>query len=200
MPPNQRATEDEQLVERCRQGDATAWQALVSRYAPLVHSVPVRYGFTRAEVEDVAQEVFLALAQGLSQIEQIDRLPAWLLTTARRYSWRVMRNRNREQPLAGGDLADLDPPTARPLSTPAPTMHELLVGWERQEILGQALERLSLRCRTLLTLIFLDPDEPSYDLIAERLGIPKGSIGPTRSRCLNQLRRLLDDSTYDYGG
>lgn len=190
--------DDKQLIERCRNGDAAAWQDLVRRYAPLVHSVPVRYGFTTTEAEDVAQEVFLALAQGLFQIEHVERLPAWLLTTARRFSWRMMRNRNQEQPLAGGDLAEIDPPAARPLATPAPTMAELLAGWERQEILNQALERLTPRCRALLTLIFLDPDEPSYDLIAERLGIPKGSIGPTRSRCLQQLRRLLDDSGYDY--
>lgn len=199
MPPNEQAIADETLIERCRRGDATAWQELVRRYAPLVHSVPVRYGFSTAEVEDVAQEVFLALAQGLFQIEDVTRLPAWLMTTARRYSWRMMRKHKQEQPLAVGDLADLDPPAARPISSPVPTMHELLDGWERQEILAHALEQLTIRCRMLLTLVFLDPDEPSYDLIAKRLGIPKGSIGPTRSRCLQQLRRLLDESGYDPG-
>lgn len=191
--------DDKELIERCRNGDAAAWQDLVRRYAPLVHSVPVRYGFTTAEAEDIAQEVFLALTQGLFKIEHGERLPAWLLTTARRYSWRMIRNRQQEQPLAGGDLAELDPPAARTLNQPAPTMHELLAGWERQEILNQALEQLTARCRTLLTLIFLDPDEPTYDRIAEQLGIPKGSIGPTRSRCLQQLRRLLDESGYQYG-
>lgn len=198
MPPNKRAIEDGHLIERCRNGDATAWQELVHRYAPLVHSVPVRFGFSTAEAEDVAQEVFLALAQGLFQIEDGARLPGWLLTTTRRISWRMMRNRKVEQPLAAGDLTDVDLPVARPLSNPAPTLRELLAGWERQEILGRALEQLSIRCRKLLMLVFLDPDEPSYDLIAERLGIPKGSIGPTRRRCLKQLRQLLDDAGYEY--
>jgi DNA-directed RNA polymerase specialized sigma24 family protein len=71
-------------------------------------------------------------------------------------------------------------------------MAELLEGWHRQEVLAAGFARLGERCRTLLTLIFLDQEEPSYDDVSAQLGIPKGSIGPTRNRCLQQLRSLLE--------
>jgi DNA-directed RNA polymerase specialized sigma24 family protein len=77
-------------------------------------------------------------------------------------------------------------------ASPMPTLQELIDGWQRQETLEQALRWLSERCRSLLTLLFLDPAEPSYDEVSERLGIAKGSIGPTRNRCLDQLRLALE--------
>jgi RNA polymerase sigma factor (sigma-70 family) len=73
-----------------------------------------------------------------------------------------------------------------------------LVGWLRQEALHQALEQLGDRCRQLITLIFLDPNEPSYDEISEQLHMPKGSIGPTRNRCLQQLRSHLTEDEKDW--
>jgi RNA polymerase sigma factor (sigma-70 family) len=189
---------NEQLIARCRRGDGRAWQQLVQRYARLVHSVPVRYGLTPAEVDDVGQEVFLALAQGLAHLDDPESLPAWLITTARRYSWRVMQRRRREQPLGQQDLAeaerttDQDLSTAPPLGSRAPSLNELFEGWQRQELLTAGLARLGERCRTLLTLIFLDPQEPSYEEISDQLRMPKGSIGPTRNRCLQQLRTILE--------
>jgi RNA polymerase sigma factor (sigma-70 family) len=187
-----------QLVQRCLQGDADAWQQLLERYASLVHSVPIRYGLTSAEVNDIGQEVFLALAQGLHQIDDPERLPAWLLTTARRLSWRALQKRKQEQPVAEGDLADVDlPHSAQSVTQLAPSINELLRGWERQEVLQQGLVRLNERCRHLLTLIFLDQNEPSYDEIALQLAIPKGSIGPTRNRCLQQMRAILEGLGFD---
>ena len=70
-------------------------------------------------------------------------------------------------------------------------MSWLLVG-ARQEALDNALQRLGPRCRELVTLIFLDPNQPSYDAISERMDMPKGSIGPTRNRCLQQMRTILE--------
>ncbi len=198
------AIDHHDLIARCRRGDSRAWQQLVHHYARLVHSIPVRYGLTAAEVDDVGQEVFLALAQGLPQLVDPQSLPAWLMTTARRYSWRALQRRKREETLAAGDLATSEgnpsgeagltttPAVMQPLSRPLPTMTELLQGWGQQEALAAGLARLGERCRLLLTLIFLDPAEPSYDEISSQLEIPKGSIGPTRNRCLQQLRTLLE--------
>src|SRR5215203_7372461 len=87
-----------ELLLRCRSGDSNAWQVIVRRYGRLVHSVPVRYGLSRSEAEDIGQEVFLALAQQLERIEEPERLGSWLLTTARRICWRVMQQRRQEQP------------------------------------------------------------------------------------------------------
>ena len=180
------------LVQRCLAGDAGAWRALVERYARLVHSIPARQGFAPAEVEDVGQEVFLALAQNLHTIQDAERLPAWLVTTTRRACWRLSARRRVEQPLeeaAGSD--DGERPAPRELTSPLPTPEEALEGWGRQEALYAALDKLGERCRRLLTLIFLDPQEPSYDEISAALAMPKGSIGPTRNRCLGQLRTYL---------
>src|SRR5215203_239300 len=87
-----------ELLLRCRTGDSNAWQLVVRRYGRLVHSVPIRYGLSRSEAEDIGQEVFLALAQQLERIEEPERLASWLLTTARRICWRVMQQRRQEQP------------------------------------------------------------------------------------------------------
>lgn len=187
--------ENEILIERCLRGDAEAWRALVDRYARLVHSVPVRYGLSQPEVDDVGQEVFLALAQNLHRIEDPERLPAWLLTTARRASWRALNQRKREQPGIEETVGELEVRSGQVVGSArhtVPSMHELLLGWGRQEALDQAMARLRERCRTLLTLLFLDPAEPSYDEISTRLGVSKGSIGPTRTRCLTQLRAILE--------
>lgn len=192
-----------ELIARCRRGDNRAWQQLVHHYARLVHSIPVRYGLTAAEVDDVGQEVFLALAQGLHGLEDPQSLPAWLITTARRYSWRALQRRKREATLTADDLATTEKIgtkaaqaaetiTAYPLGATLPTMAELLQSWEQQEALAAGLARLGERCRDLLTLIFLDASEPSYDVISQQLAIPKGSIGPTRNRCLQQLRTILE--------
>ena len=195
---------NEQLVNRCRRGDSSAWQQLIERYARLVHSIPVRYGLTEAEVDDVGQEVFLALAQGLDKIEDPESLPAWFITTARRHSWRAIQKRKREQPLAGSDLSEahLHDTATTAVSSGVrimhnfgermPSMADLLEGWQQQEMLNVGLNRLGDRCRALLTLIFLDREEPSYDDICIQLQIPKGSIGPTRNRCLQQLRSILE--------
>lgn len=180
------------LIARCRDGDDRAWQMLVRRFARLVHSIPVRHGLTPAEVDDVGQEVFVALAQQLATIEDPERLPGWLATTARRISWQVMRRRTREAPDAGEDLAAQEVVSGRMVAAAhLPTISEVLTGWERQEALQAGFAALGERCRMLLQAIFLDAAEPTYDEISAQLGLPKGSIGPTRNRCLAQLREIL---------
>lgn len=197
-----------ELVERCLQGDAAAWQELVDRYGRLVHSVPVRYGLTPMEVDDVGQEVFLALAQSLHQLEDPERLSGWLVTTARRTSWRLLQKRRREQITDSGDLLDASVPphvdsaaaddeSGYVFASGPPSMQDLIEGWTYQEALQAGLEKMGERCRQLLTLLFLAPEEPSYDEIGEQLEMPIGSIGPTRTRCLQKLRQILEGLGYD---
>jgi RNA polymerase sigma factor (sigma-70 family) len=182
-----------ELLQRCRAGDGNAWQLLVHRYGRLVHSVPTRYGLSRNEAEDIGQEVFFALAQQLERIEDPERLAGWLMTTARRISWRLIQQRKQEQPDAVTDVAENEQIGANLIGLARmPTYVDLLTGWDRQEILQSGLARLGGRCRDLLHLIFLDAGEPSYEEISAQLQIPKGSIGPTRNRCLAQLRDILE--------
>jgi RNA polymerase sigma factor (sigma-70 family) len=189
-----------ELLHRCRAGDGRAWQVMVQRYGRLVHSVPVRYGLSPVDVDEVGQEVFLALAQQLERIEEPDRLGGWLMTTARRMSWRMIQRRQQEQPAAVADIAENELLTGEMIGTaPMPTFAELVAGWDRQAALQAGLGRLGDRCRHLLHMIFLDADEPSYEEISAQLGMPKGSIGPTRNRCLAQLRAILEDLGFTDG-
>lgn len=191
------------LVKRCLAGDAIAWQQLVDTYARLVHSIPVRHGLSQDEVSDVGQEVFIALAKNLHQLEDPERLPAWLVTTARRFSWRALQKRRREHLGDQSDISD-DPAIdntmttqVQPLFQTMPSMGELFEGWNRQELLAQAFTRLQARCQTLLRMLFMETSEPSYDEISTELALPKGSIGPTRNRCLQNLRTVLEELGFD---
>ena len=191
-PPRQDEPSTTSLVHRCIQGDRDAWSQLVTRYARLVHAVPVRHGLAPHEVDDVGQEVFLALAQNLHTIDDPERLPGWLVTTARRVTWRVIQRRRHEESLDQyADPGEDERRTTFPVAT-TPTPEDLLVTWGRQEALTQGMARLQARCRELLARLFLDHAEPSYDDISAELGLPKGSIGPTRNRCLQQLRAILE--------
>lgn len=185
------------LIARCRRGDAHAWQMLVDRYARLVHAVALRHGLRGGEVEDVGQEVFLSLARALPEIDDPERLPGWLATTTRRASWRAGQMRRRESEL---DEVEQEAVTAHNhvlAAAPMPSLQEMLTTWQRQDALGKALTLLQERCRHLLTMLFLDEGEPSYDDISAQLDIPKGSIGPTRTRCLNKMREILESLGHD---
>lgn len=186
-----------ELVRRCLHGESGAWAALIDQYARLVRAVALRHGLSATEVDDVAQEVFLSLAQALHTIDEPERLPAWLMTTTRRLCWRVVQKRRREHPAEGADLSEDDADAGgRPLFPAMPGMDAIADEWHRQEYLARSMRALGDRCRSLITLLFLDSDEPSYDEIAARTGIPKGSIGPTRIRCLEQLRSILEGLGY----
>lgn len=182
-----------QLVQRCLNGDAAAWQLLVDRYARLVHATAAGHRLAAQEVEDVAQDAFVALAQHLHEIEEPERLSAWLVTTTRRLSWRAVQRGRREAAEDLEAVADGAAAAAAPLRALAlPSLETLLHEWARQEALQAGMGGLGERCRRLLALLFLDSAEPSYEEISAQLGLPQGSIGPTRNRCLQQLRSLLE--------
>jgi RNA polymerase sigma factor (sigma-70 family) len=178
---------DEALIQACRRGDQAAWELLVARYQRLIYSIPRRAGLDEHLAADVFQRVFVTLVQKLDQIEHPERIGAWLTTTARREVWRISR---RERTVATLVSADEELMEDLPDSTPSPD--ELLVRLEEQHKVRVAVATLDGRCRQLLTLLFYRADPPSYTEIALTLGTSEGSIGPTRARCLQKLRRLLD--------
>lgn len=176
---------EQELIDRCLRGDDAAWSALVGRYQGLIYSVPRRMGLAPEDASDVFQTVCVLLYQRLSTIREPARLGGWLLTTASREALRAARRGARRR--RHGDLddeAEDEPADVRPL---ADERREAL---ERAQILRSALAELPERCRLLLEE-FLSADEPNYRDVARRLGIPIGSIGPTRARCFARLRELL---------
>lgn len=172
---------DKSLLESCRSGDDRAWRLLVDRYVRLVYSIPLNFGLSPMDADDVTQSTFAVLMRSLSAIENEDRLGAWLSTVARRQTWRHVERMRRESP------AD-DPEAAPPIeeSTAARRVEEM-------EWLHQGLSRLDDRCARLLTALYFTPEPRPYTEVAADLGLPVGSIGPTRGRCLDKLRTILTD-------
>ncbi|GAA2710161.1 RNA polymerase sigma factor [Micromonospora olivasterospora] len=174
------------LVSAAAGGDESAWDELVRRYTPLVYSVVRSYDLSRADAADVNQTVWLRLVEHLGRVRDPEALAAWLATTARRECYRLSRLGRRTQPFDPYDDAlDAYHGFSRQADVAAPD--EELLRAERRQALREGFAQLPPRCQALLALLTADPP-PSYREIAERLGVPVGSIGPTQARCLRRLR------------
>jgi RNA polymerase sigma factor (sigma-70 family) len=170
---------DEALVRECRRGNQDAWESLVKRYQRLIYTIPRRAGLDESSSADVFQTVFATLVERMDRIDQPDRIQAWLVTTARRETWRVILGNKSTQSIAdSAESATVNIPDDAPLT-------------EQQHEVRAAVDSLDDRCRQLLRLLFYRPDPAPYSEIAEALGITAGSIGPTRARCLQKLLKLL---------
>ena len=170
------------LVLRARKGDADAWDALVERFAPLIWSICGRYSLGRADAHDVGQYVWLRLVDQLEAIHDPAALPGWLSTTTQRECIHTLRAARSPQPL--GHELDIE---SIPDEQTGMAEHELLRA-ERRAALREAFYRLPPPCQRLVALLLEDPPVP-YAEISARLGIPVGSIGPSRLRCVKKLRR-----------
>lgn len=174
------AESDAELVALALERDQAAWNTLVRRYTRLVWHVI--HGFHQLDDDrraDVHQTVWLRLAEQLHTLRDPDRVGGWLATTARHECLRQLRQQSRELPEAVVEPERVDD---------APERH--LLEHERDAALWEAFARLRPEWQQLLRLLIADPPF-SYDEIAEILDIPRGSIGPTRQRCLEALRRHL---------
>ena len=189
-PPSLTDEDDAQLVARCRSGESAAWAVLVERYQRLVYAVVRRAGHDEHTAADVFQTVFSRLVEHLPKLAQPDRLQAWIVTTAKR---EALRTRERAQRQVSLTPEDEDAPSlAEHLADDGPLAEDALSDLQQLDLLRRGLEQLDERCRELLKLVFRDEDEHlPYDEVGRRLGLPTGSIGPTRSRCLDKLRKLV---------
>ena len=169
-----------ELLSSAAGGDQASWNALVERYLPLVYSVVRKYRLTDEDAADVSQTLWLRLVENLGSIREPRALPAWIITTTKREALRVLSARQRATPvdaISGFDAKQFDGPE---------TDAELLQA-ERQQALRDGLAELPGDDRELILMFIADPPIP-YKEIAARLGVPVGSIGPTRGRALNKLR------------
>jgi RNA polymerase sigma factor (sigma-70 family) len=173
------------LLTRAAKGDKRAWDALVERFVPLIWSICRRYRLGDADAEDVSQNVWLYLADQLDKIRDSAALPGWLATTTRRECLRVLRTAR--GPLAARYMLDAEVIA----DDRAGTAEQELLRAERHAALREAFAALPPSGQRLIALLLEDPPVP-YAQISARLGIPVGSIGPTRRRCLDKLRRHPD--------
>jgi RNA polymerase sigma factor (sigma-70 family) len=168
------------LVASAREGDQGAWNAIVDRFLPLVCALVRRHRLSEADGDDVSQTVWLRLVEHLDTLREPDALPGWISTTTRNECLRLLAARKRMtpvDPMESGSLGGVE----------ADVSGVELVALEERQALRDGLVELPAGRRELLVLLLADPPIP-YAEISERLGIPVGSIGPTRARALEQLR------------
>jgi RNA polymerase sigma factor (sigma-70 family) len=174
------------LVRRAAEGDRWAWERLVDQYARLIWAMTRDFKLVESDAADVAQATWLRLLEHIDRLEYPARVGSWLAATARNECLRSVAARKkivlvRDDDTLNGDAAH------------EPEIDERLLAAERAQAVREALACLPLRWQRLLELLMSDPPA-SYAEISDQLGLPVGSIGPTRGRCLERLRELLQAS------
>jgi RNA polymerase sigma factor (sigma-70 family) len=171
------------VVRRAADGDMHAWDRLVDQYGRLIWSIPVQFKLEESDAADVVQTTWMRFIEHIDRIEQPDRVGSWLAATARNECLRHMAARKRlvlvheDQEFDGADHG--------------PEVDEALLAAERAQVVRDALAHLPSQWQQLLELLMADPPV-TYAEISDQLGLPVGSIGPTRGRCLAKLRTLLE--------
>ena len=178
---------DARLVARCLEGDARAWEALVRRHERLVYAIGRSYRLGEEDLGDVFQDVFSALLKGMPRLRDGRTLVRWLSSTTERIARATALRRRREA--AREDRAE-DTLTRLPqMSEPVGAGLEQA---ERRHLVRMALAGISARCKRLLEALYYEDPTPSYGALSQRLGVPVGSLGPTRARCMERLRGALE--------
>lgn len=175
---------DTALIEASRNGDSHAWQLLVERYQRLIYTIPRRAGLDESRATEIFQRVFAKLVANIHRIEQPERIQAWLVTTAKRETLRMVDKEKRF--VTNRDISEEEQLTS---NTPLPD--EVVVQLQEQHSVRLAVEQVGEKCRRLLMLLFYQHDPLPYSDIARDLGIAEGSIGPTRARCLQKVQKIL---------
>lgn len=171
------------LVSAAAEGDQSAWNEIVDRYTPLVVSVIYKHRLRPADAADVNQTLWLRLVEQIGRLREPEALPGWIMTTTRNECLRVLRVQQRTHlydPLSESDVLESEQVDA--------DVEADLLAVERRQALRDGFAELTDQCKRLLTKLMTDPP-PSYQVVSEELAMPVGSIGPTRIRCLEKLRK-----------
>ena len=188
--PDLAQQDDRYLIAACLEGEVLAWETLIARYQRLIYSIPLKSRLSADDAADIFQSVCLTLYRKLATLRDHEKISSWLITTTSRECWRVSTRNRREAPASDSGSGD-DPDPLEGIPSAAPRADEERETLERQQAVRQGVESLPERCRELLTLLFYQTDEWSYADIARRMEMPVPSIGPTRARCLEKLKKLL---------
>ncbi|MBK7141428.1 MAG: sigma-70 family RNA polymerase sigma factor [bacterium] len=164
-------------------GRSQAWNEIVDKYQPLVYAVATRAGLSMADAADCFQQTFVLLYQNRQKISDPSRISAWLVTTSKRESIRLSRQAR----------AVRDSSVMAEQVDASPLADETLERLESQSRLEIGLGQLDDRCRALLRALFFSPEELSYEQVAKSVGIAFNSLGPIRGRCLNRLKKILEE-------
>jgi len=174
------------LVRGAAAGDSRAWEGLIERYGRLIWSITRDFKLVESDAADVFQTTWMRLIEHIDRIAHPDRVGSWLAATARNECLRALAARKRV--VLAHENDPFDGPAAH-----APEVDAALLAAERAEVVREAMTQLPRRWQRLMEMLMADPPA-SYAEISDELGLPVGSIGPTRGRCLARLRVLLDAS------
>ena len=182
---------DAELVAACLGEDSLSWERLISRYQRLIYSIPMKARLSTEDAADVFQTVCLKLLEGLPSLRQAEKLSSWLITTTTRETWRVSAARKRSSRMLS-DGTDASAESLAGIADGRPIADEQRIALEQEQLVREGIAALSDRCRELVTLLFYRKEESSYAEIARRMNMPVSSIGPTRARCLEKLKKSLE--------
>ena len=178
------AWNDARLVKECLQGSEEAWSLLIDKYKALIYSIPVKYGLPSQEAADVFQATCAELLVRLPKLREPRALPKWLMQVAHHESYRWKRQQWRMV------SRDAEPDLPEP-HTP-PIAETIVQQTQEEQMLREAMSALTPQCRRLVELLFFETPARSYADVAKELGLAVGSIGFTRQKCMDRLRRQLD--------
>jgi RNA polymerase sigma factor (sigma-70 family) len=173
---------DPELVGMCLEGDSRAWETLIRRHRRLIYSIPLKFGYLEPDLSDIFQFVCLKLLEHLHELKDDRKVSGWLATTTSRQCLAIRVLKQRES----GTEDEVEEP-----EDPAGTLEDIKLLAEKYQLLRDSIQQLPPRCRTMIEMLYLDSKQPSYEEIAEELGIPVPSVGPSRARCLDKLRVML---------
>jgi RNA polymerase sigma factor (sigma-70 family) len=184
---------DTDLIARCLEKDAGAWEALIRRYQNLIISIAVKFKIPLEDSADIVQSVCLALLQQLPNLRKEAKLSSWLITVTVRECWKFRRRGERTGSL---DEREWERVAESPDETQA-GMEEQLLGIERRHLVRRAVESLAPPCRQLIEQLFYQDPPLTYAEISQRLSMPVASIGPIRGRCLGRLKEQLKKNGFN---
>ena len=176
------------LVRECLEGRQEAWSALIDRYKNLIYSIPIKYEFSPDEATDIFQSVCLEMLSELKNLRKPEALPKWIMQVAAHKCFHRKQQRLR---LAVSDSGEeLEKQTVPPIA------EGILGQSEEEEALREAIAALPPRCRKLVVMLFFEEPARPYREVAASLGIALGSVGFIRQRCLDRLRKRLDEAGF----
>jgi RNA polymerase sigma factor (sigma-70 family) len=176
---------DTRLVGQCLSGNEQAWSLLIEKYKALIYSIPVKYGLPPQEAADVFQATCMELLTRLPQLREPGALPKWLMQVAHHQCYRWKRQSQRIV------SRDAQPDLPEP-ETPA-IAEALVQQTQEEQLLREAMAVLAPKCRRLIELLFFETPSRPYREVASELGLAVGSIGFTRQKCIDRLRRRLGE-------
>ena len=175
---------DTRLVKECLRGNEEAWSLLIDKYKALIYSIPVKYGLPSQDAADVFQATCAELLIRLPKLREPRALPKWLIQVAHHECYRWKRQRQRI--VSRDDEPDLPEPETPPIA------EGVIQQTQEEQMLREAMSTLTPQCRRLVELLFFETPARSYVDVAKDLGLAVGSIGFTRQKCMDRLRRKLD--------